>query len=78
MIKKQNELRVTCRLSQGSKCIYLVDSSGPDRAECRGFWEACQWTKELNLEKVEFELDSKIVIDAVTKAYFLAMYLYAE
>ncbi|XP_026458520.1 uncharacterized protein LOC113359037 [Papaver somniferum] len=52
---------------QGSKCVYLAESLSAEHAECRGLWEAVKWTKELNLKEVFFELDSKLVVDAVTK-----------
>ncbi|XP_026411000.1 uncharacterized protein LOC113306256 [Papaver somniferum] len=54
----------------GSKYIYLAKATGPVQAECKALWEACRWAKELNLEKVVFELDSKLVADAVVKTSF--------
>lgn len=30
-------------------------------------WQAVQWDKELKLEKVHFEMDAKVVADAVNK-----------
>ncbi|XP_026416236.1 uncharacterized protein LOC113311639 [Papaver somniferum] len=51
----------------GSKCIYLADSSSLEHAECSGLWEDVKWVKELELQEVYFELDSKLVVDAVNK-----------
>ncbi|XP_026451498.1 uncharacterized protein LOC113351779 [Papaver somniferum] len=50
---------------KGSRCIYLAKASSPEHAECNGLWEAVKWAKEMNLREVHFELDSKMVVDAV-------------
>ncbi|XP_026438085.1 uncharacterized protein LOC113336652 [Papaver somniferum] len=49
----------------GSKCFYLTQASSPEQAESKALWEAMQWAVEKNLEKVIFELEAKLVVDAV-------------
>ncbi|XP_026459730.1 uncharacterized protein LOC113360437 [Papaver somniferum] len=49
----------------GSKCFYLTKAHSPVQAESKALWEAMQWALEKNLEKVIFELDAKLVVDAV-------------
>ncbi|XP_026439727.1 uncharacterized protein LOC113338546 [Papaver somniferum] len=55
---------------RGSKCIYLNHIWSAEQAKSRGLWEAVHWAKEQKLEKVVFELDSKIVVDAVNNEVF--------
>ncbi|XP_026420121.1 uncharacterized protein LOC113316113 [Papaver somniferum] len=55
---------------QGCKCIFLNRVENAEQAECRSLWEAVQWAKEMKLERVEFELDSKLVADAVNNESF--------
>ncbi|XP_026459270.1 uncharacterized protein LOC113359923 [Papaver somniferum] len=52
-------------LHQGSKCIYLATATSPEQAESKALWEAMNWAAEKELEKVVFELDAKLVVDAV-------------
>ncbi|XP_026443637.1 uncharacterized protein LOC113343722 [Papaver somniferum] len=55
---------------QGSKCIYLTHVTSPEHAECRGLWEEVNWAKEKKLHIVQFEMDSKIVVAAMSKDNF--------
>ncbi|XP_026404968.1 uncharacterized protein LOC113300021 [Papaver somniferum] len=49
----------------GSKCIYLSSATSPEQAESKALWEAMKWAMEKNLKKVIFELDTKLVVDAM-------------
>ncbi|XP_026449961.1 uncharacterized protein LOC113350100 [Papaver somniferum] len=52
---------------RAAKCIHLRRIRNAEHAEGLGLWEAVQWSKEQNLSKVIFELDAKLVVDAVYK-----------
>ncbi|XP_026459528.1 uncharacterized protein LOC113360209 [Papaver somniferum] len=50
---------------QAARCIFLMGIRNAEQAECTGLWEAVNWAKNLKLERVHFELDAKIVVEAV-------------
>lgn len=52
---------------RGSKFVYLSHLWNLEEAEAKGLWEAVQWAKEKDLENVVFELDSKLLVEAVNK-----------
>ncbi|XP_026419925.1 uncharacterized protein LOC113315898 [Papaver somniferum] len=55
---------------RGSKCIYLRSLSSAEHAESIALWEATKWAKERNMQQAVFEMDSKIVVDAVNNKSF--------
>lgn len=50
---------------QRSKFIFLDEAINSEQVECKEPWEAMQWAIENNLEIVAFEMDAKLVVDAV-------------
>ncbi|XP_026398859.1 uncharacterized protein LOC113294695 [Papaver somniferum] len=52
---------------QGARCIHLKNIRSAEKAECIRLWEAVKWVKDLQLENVQFDLDAKVVVEAVNK-----------
>ncbi|XP_026428428.1 uncharacterized protein LOC113324327 [Papaver somniferum] len=50
--------------------VGLIIRDFAEQAEAKGLWEVAQWAKEKELENVVFELDSKLVVEAVNKNVF--------
>ncbi|XP_026430942.1 uncharacterized protein LOC113328065 [Papaver somniferum] len=50
---------------QAAECIYLMEIRNASQAECMGLWEAVNLAERLKLEKVYFQLDAKVVVEAV-------------
>ncbi|XP_026452769.1 uncharacterized protein LOC113353346 [Papaver somniferum] len=58
-------LRNFAGMQQAARCISMNGARSAEQVECMGFWNAVQWAKDLNLERVHFEMDAKLVVDAV-------------
>ncbi|RZC46957.1 hypothetical protein C5167_039900 [Papaver somniferum] len=56
--------------SRGAKCSHVADALSPEQVEGKALWEAMQWAQKLKLEAVNFETDSKIVVEAIHKGHF--------
>ncbi|XP_026420131.1 uncharacterized protein LOC113316123 [Papaver somniferum] len=52
-------------IHQAARCIHLKDIRNAEQAECMWLWEVVNCAKTPRIEKVYFELDAKVVVDAV-------------
>ncbi|XP_026435027.1 uncharacterized protein LOC113332698 [Papaver somniferum] len=52
-------------MQQEARCISMNEARSAEQVECMGLWSSVQWAKDLKLERVHFEMDAKVVVDAV-------------
>lgn len=58
-------LRNFAGTQQSARCIYLNQVRSVEQAECMGRWKVMQWAKDLQIDRVFFEIDAKVIAHAI-------------